>query len=142
MDTVESMEKSPSRNTAICQRLVHFDLKGAPPKVSYLLKMIPLLRQWGATGILVEYEDMFPYKNRLSVLSKPYAYTSDDLKLLQEATKAEGMDYIPLLQSFGHVEFILKHPQFQNLREASINPMSLCPKHEDSLPLIEEIVDQ
>eukprot|EP00111_Clytia_hemisphaerica_P002382 TCONS_00006804-protein len=142
MDTVESMEKSPARNGPLSNRIVHFDLKGAPPKISYLLELIPLVRQWGATGILVEYEDMFPYKNKLSVLSKPFAYSSDDLKLLQEATKLEGMDYIPLLQSFGHVEFILKHHQFEHLREASINPMSLCPKHVESLPLIEEIVDQ
>ena len=139
---MDSMEKSPSNNTLLSQRIVHLDLKGAPPKISYLLKLIPLIRQWGATGILVEYEDMFPFKNCLSFLSKPYAYSSDDLKTLQEVTRDAGMDFIPLLQSFGHVEFILKHPQFSNLREASINPMSLCPKHEDSLPLIEEIVQQ
>jgi len=137
------MEKSPSNfNQTLGQRLVHLDLKGAPPKISYILSIIPLLRQWGATGILVEYEDMFPYKNRLRVLSQPNAYTSEDLKAIQEVTKAEGMEYIPLLQSFGHVEFILKHSQFKHMREASINPMSLCPKHEESLPLIGEIIEQ
>lgn len=142
METIDSMEKSPSNNSSLCQRIVHLDLKGAPPKISYLLKLIPLIRQWGANGVLVEYEDMFPYKNHLSILSKPYAYSSDDLKALQEVTKDSGMIFIPLLQSFGHVEFILKHPQFSNLRESPINPMSLCPKHKDSLPLIEEIVEQ
>ena len=142
MESLESMEKSPANNSFLSQRIVHFDLKGAPPKLNYLLKLIPLMRQWGATGILMEYEDMFPYKNDLSVLSKPYAYSSDDIKAIQEEVKDAGMDFIPLLQSFGHVEFILKHRQFSELREASINPMSLCPKHKDSLPLIEEIVEQ
>lgn len=135
-------DKSPCRNLPLSQRVVHFDLKGAPPKIDYLMKMIPLLRQWGATGILIEYEDMFPYRNRLSLLSKPHAYTSDDIRSLQEVTKAEGMDFIPLLQSFGHVEFILKHSEYKHLREATVNPMSLCPTHKQSLPLIEEIVDQ
>ena len=131
-----------SEDTTLPQRLVHLDLKGAPPKVTYLLKIIPLLKQWGATGILVEYEDMFPYKDNLSILSKDYAYTSDDLKSLQEVTKAEGMAYVPLLQSFGHIEFILKKKEYSHLREASMNPMSLCPTNKESLPLIVDIVDQ
>lgn len=35
------------------QRLVHFDLKGAPPKVSYLRRVFPLIKTMGATGILL-----------------------------------------------------------------------------------------
>lgn len=135
-------DKSPNRSLPLSQRVVHFDFKGAPPKIDYLLKMIPLLKQWGATGILVEYEDMFPFKDRLVSLSKPYAYTSDDIKSLQEVVELEQMDFIPLLQSFGHVEFILKHKEYAHLREAPNNPMSLCPTNKDSLLLITEIVDQ
>lgn len=138
----ENIDEKIEETAAIPHRIVHIDLKGAPPKISYLLKLIPLFRQWGATGILIEYEDMFPFRDSLSMLSKPYAYTTDDLRSLQEVTKAEGMVYVPLLQSFGHVEFILKHQEYRYLREATMNPMSLCPTHKDSLPLIEKIVDQ
>jgi len=123
-------------------RIVHLDLKGAPPKVSYLTKIIPLFRQWGATGLLVEYEDMFPFQGNLSMLSRESAYSSDDIRTLQELTKSEGMKFIPLLQSFGHVEFILKKKEFSHLREAPFNPMSLCPTDKESLPLIVEIIDQ
>lgn len=35
------------------QRLVHFDLKGAPLKVSYFKRIFPLLKTMGATGILL-----------------------------------------------------------------------------------------
>lgn len=35
------------------QRLVHFDLKGAPPKVSYIKRVLPLVKTMGATGILI-----------------------------------------------------------------------------------------
>lgn len=35
------------------QRLVHFDLKGAPPKVSYIKRILPLIKTMGATGILL-----------------------------------------------------------------------------------------
>ena len=64
-----------------------------------------------------------PYKEKLVIFSKEYAYTSDDLKLLQEVTKAEGMAYIPLLQSFGHVEFILKKKEYLHLREATVKEL-------------------
>ena len=135
-------EKMEDGEVHFQNRVVHLDLKGAPPKIGFLLKIVPLLRQWGATGLLVEYEDTFPFKNELASLSRKYLYSSDEIRSLQELVKAEGMKYIPLLQSFGHVEFILKHKQFKELREASMNPMSLCPTNKKSLPLIESIVDQ
>jgi len=39
-----------------------------------LLQLFPMLRKWGATGLLVEYEDMFPYTGDLAELAAPNAY--------------------------------------------------------------------
>lgn len=38
------------------------------------LQVFPLLSQLGANGILIEYEDMFPFKGELEILKSPYAY--------------------------------------------------------------------
>ena len=49
--------------------MVHLDLKGAPPKISYFKATFPLMRQAGATHILLEYEDMFPFWGDIKNLS-------------------------------------------------------------------------
>ncbi|KAG8535547.1 hypothetical protein GDO81_028299, partial [Engystomops pustulosus] len=54
--------------------LVHLDLKGAPPKVSYLAEVFPLFSALGATGLLIEYEDTFPYDKQLLPLRAAHAY--------------------------------------------------------------------
>eukprot|EP00794_Sanderia_malayensis_P000314 gene314-944_t len=129
-------------NSSMKKKIVHLDLKGAPPKIHFLVKIIPLLRQWGATGLLVEYEDMFPFRDELKCLSKDDAYTSDDIRALQDVAKTEGMDFIPLVQTFGHMEFVLKNKQFEHLRELPQNPMAVCPSNDESLSIVESIIDQ
>jgi hypothetical protein len=56
---VETMDQSDPRQK-LRRKIVHLDLKGMPPRVSYLAKLFPLFKQMGVTGILLEYEDMFP----------------------------------------------------------------------------------
>ena len=35
------------------QKLVHLDLKGAPPRIEFLQQLLPFLKQIGTTGLLV-----------------------------------------------------------------------------------------
>ncbi|VDO75873.1 unnamed protein product [Haemonchus placei] len=55
--------------------IVHFDLKGAPPKVGYFLSLLQLVADAGATGILIEWEDMFPWSGELEMVKSTNAYT-------------------------------------------------------------------
>lgn len=40
-----------------------------------------MLKSLGATGLLIEYEDMFPYSGSLEVLSATNAYKEEELKV-------------------------------------------------------------
>lgn len=47
------------------RRIVHLDLKGAPYKPKYFTELFSLFNRMKATGILLEWEDMFPFKVNL-----------------------------------------------------------------------------
>ncbi|NXE81680.1 HEXDC Hexosaminidase, partial [Cochlearius cochlearius] len=123
-------------------RLVHLDLKGAAPRVSYLEQVFPLLSRLGATGVLIEYEDMFPFKGELGILKSPYAYSEEDIERIQQLAELHKLEVVPLVQTFGHVEFILKHEKYQHLREVERFPNSFNPHVPDTLALLKSILSQ
>eukprot|EP00794_Sanderia_malayensis_P007244 gene7244-8052_t len=124
------------------QKLVHIDLKGAPPTINYLIEVTPLLKKLGATGILIEYEDMFPYDGILQGISSRNAYKRDDIKRLLRTASENSLTIIPLLQSFGHLEFALKHKTFAHLREVPKYFDMLCPLKNGSKSLVYAMIDQ
>ncbi|XP_024118816.1 hexosaminidase D, partial [Oryzias melastigma] len=116
------------------KRLVHLDLKGAPPRMEYLQKLIQVFSRLGVEGLLVEYEDMFPYGGALQLLqatAQP-AYSREEVLVLQDWAGSAGMEVIPLVQTFGHMEFVLKHPQMLRLREAPHCLGTLNPHQEEA----------
>lgn len=123
-------------------RFVHFDLKGAPPKVTYLKQLFPLIREAGANGILLEYEDMFPYHDSLEPIRAKNAYSKEDIGEILAAAKGNSLEVIPLVQTFGHLEFVLKLPEFRHVREVDEHPTALCPSRNDSFTVVSTIVDQ
>lgn len=104
-------------------RLVHLDLKGAPPRVSYYEDFFPLIRNLGATGILMEYEDMFPFSGpQLQDLPAYNAYSKSDIQHMLQLATNNGLEIIPLIQTFGHLEFLLKLEKYSELREVQKYP--------------------
>uniref|UniRef100_A0A2I3GZU0 beta-N-acetylhexosaminidase n=1 Tax=Nomascus leucogenys TaxID=61853 RepID=A0A2I3GZU0_NOMLE len=131
-----------SGSTPFKMRLVHLDLKGAPPKVSYLSEIFPLFRALGANGLLIEYEDMFPYEGPLRLLRAKYAYSPSEIKEILHLAGLNELEVIPLVQTFGHMEFVLKHAAFAHLREVGPFPCTLNPHEAESLALVGTMIDQ
>lgn len=123
-------------------RLVHIDFKGAPPKLSYLQKIFPLIKKFGGTGLLLEWEDMFPWSGTLAPLAAGNAYSKADIREIIKHAAINGLEVIPLIQTFGHVEFALKLPDFAHLREVQDSPQALCPSYNASMKFVEKMIDQ
>ncbi|XP_020822377.1 hexosaminidase D isoform X3 [Phascolarctos cinereus] len=131
-----------SSSSPFRMQLVHLDLKGAPPKVLYLAEIFPLFHALGANGILIEYEDMFPYEGPLHLLKARHAYSPTEIKEILHLAKLHELEVIPLVQTFGHMEFVLKHKQFSHLREVELFPNALNPHKEESLALVSTMISQ
>ncbi|CAK9805981.1 Hexosaminidase D [Anthophora quadrimaculata] len=123
-------------------KIVHLDLKGAPFKPSYYKYLLRLLKRLGATGILIEYEDMFPFEGTIQNISAGNCYTIRDIVNIQKIADENGLIVIPLIQTFGHMEFVLKLDKYKDYREVPRYPQVLCPTYNKTLPLIYEMIDQ
>ncbi|KAM8947030.1 LOW QUALITY PROTEIN: hexosaminidase D [Pelodytes ibericus] len=122
--------------------LVHLDLKGAPPKVAYLAEIFPLFSALGANGLLIEYEDTFPYFGDLLPLRAAHAYSPQEIGEILRLAHLHNLEVIPLVQTFGHMEFVLKHDEFCYLREVQMYPNSLNPHKAESHQLIQVMIQQ
>ncbi|CAK9290267.1 unnamed protein product [Gordionus sp. m RMFG-2023] len=123
-------------------KIIHLDLKGAPLSLYYLAQIIPIFSKLGVTGILIEYEDMFPYIGDIEIISRDDCYKEDDILQILNITKNHNIEIIPLVQTFGHLEFVLKHPQFSHLREVPEFSDTICPSKGESFQLIKKMIDQ
>jgi len=124
------------------RRVVHLDLKGSPPRISYILQLLPIMKKAGATDVLIEYEDMFPFWGPLANLSALNSYTKKDVLDLLQGAEKNGLGVIPLVQTFGHLEFALKLEEYQHIREVSAYPQSICPTNQDAWTLVSTIIQQ
>ncbi|XP_075986554.1 hexosaminidase D-like [Anticarsia gemmatalis] len=122
--------------------IVHIDLKGAPPKLEYLESLLPTFQEYGVNGILMEYEDMFPYENKLVNLSSRNCYDREKLKRFLERAMIHEIRVIPLVQTFGHMEHVLKLEEFKHLREDLDYPDSICPSNIESIQLVHNMLAQ
>jgi hypothetical protein len=126
----------PVIDTKNLHRFVHLDLKGAAPKVGYYEKLFSFLKQLGADGLLIEYEDMFPFTDRLAIIRHGLAYTKNDIQQILDLAEKNQLKVMPLLQLYGHLEYVLKLKEFMHLREDQRYPQVITPCLEESYKLL------
>uniref|UniRef100_A0A915BQL8 beta-N-acetylhexosaminidase n=1 Tax=Parascaris univalens TaxID=6257 RepID=A0A915BQL8_PARUN len=139
---VQAMQRPTTRNSPFAEKIVHFDMKGAAPKINYFMEIFPMLSLLNVTGVLMEYEDMFPYSGEIAILKRTIAYSEDEIAAILEIAKKNKLEVIPLVQTFGHLEFVLKYDRFSHLREDPEQMDTLCPSENESWTLITELLTQ
>ncbi|KHN80270.1 Hexosaminidase D [Toxocara canis] len=124
------------------RRIVHVDLKGGAWRMGFFNETFRMLKLLGATGILLEWEDMFPFSGRLAAAVNGDAYSREQVNQILEGARTNGLKVIPLVQTFGHLEWILKLEQFAHLREAAAYPQVICFSSDEAWQLLQEMIDE
>ncbi len=121
-------------------RGIHLDLKGAMAPAAYWQEVIRRLSRFKVNAVLLEYEDKFPYAAHPE-LAGPGALARAELDELLAIARDHFVEVIPLLQCLGHVEYVLRHPQYAALRESG-DLAQFCPQEPGSLTLWRELADE
>ena len=126
---------------AIENRIVHIDLKG--PKIPFdsFKNFIQLLARWGINGVLVEYEHRFPYLPLKHQFPPNDRYTTFQLKELINIAQDRGIEWIPLVQTFGHLEYLSRLKGTEDMFENPAYIQQLCPLNEKAREYLQKLIE-
>jgi len=115
-------------------RAYHLDLRIQVMPMSSLETFVRQLHDGGINTLIVEFEGTYPYQQH-PLIGNRYAYSPAEIHHLVSYCDRLGVDVIPLQQSFGHVEYILRHERYAALREDPRDLSQVCPSKvtQDSL---------
>jgi hypothetical protein len=128
MKTLEQLiqdAKDQNVNLPICKildapklayRPIHLDVKHHLEKYDYYLKLIDELASYKINAIIIEIEDKLKYTRRPTVASED-ALTKEEWKEISDYAFKRNIKISPLVQGLGHASFILKHKEFEHLRD-------------------------
>ncbi len=140
-------------------RAFHMDMRYGFPRVERLLEILEELSAARFNTFLLEYENRFPF-TRHADISDPAHYSPEDLRQIQEKAAELYIELIPLQQTIGHLEYMLKLPQYYPLREMrefpslpepyGFNPTGfkhfndideICASNEEAYTVVESLLD-
>ncbi len=96
--------------------IFHIDLNFTCLREEYLAHWIERLAGMGYNALLWELEDKVQWEHCPEVVW-PEALSKTSFRRLLRQAEALGMRNIPLLQTIGHAEYVLKHKRYAGMRE-------------------------
>lgn len=100
----------------LAYRAIHLDIKHHLEKTAYYYALIDKLAGYKVNGIIAEMEDKLGYVRQPKVASSD-ALSIAEWKKLSDYAKERNIEISPLIQGLGHASFVLKHPEYQELRD-------------------------
>ncbi len=125
---------------AIALRGVHLDLKGLPPTPKRLTGILDLLAEARVNCVLVEWEDTYPWKRHPEFRCET-AYSAATVRRFLGRAAELGIEVIPLVQCFGHMQTVLTRKRFRAMRELADSPGDICPSHPGAVGVVLDMIE-
>lgn len=122
-------------------RIYHLDLKGTRRSLANLYEILPQLAELKINAILAEYENYLRLE-RHPEIAIPEALSPDQVRAWIARAADYGIAVIPLVQTLGHLQYVLSKPRYRQLEERPGDPSEVCSTHPDSWPLIRDFLDE
>ncbi len=113
----------------------HIDMNGGHYPLEYLETWIRQLAELGYDTILWEVENCIQWETCPGCVA-PGAHSKADFKVLLKVANELGLRPIPLLQTIGHAEYVLKRDEYKFLAELPDNISQYCPSNTQLLPFL------
>ncbi|MBS1531592.1 MAG: beta-N-acetylhexosaminidase [Bacteroidetes bacterium] len=104
----------------------HLDLRIQVMPMPALKAFAKKLSDEGMNTLIMEWEGTYPFASH-PLIPNRYAYTKAEIIDFVKYCNGLGIDVIPLQQSFGHVEYILRNERYKDLREDQKDYSQVCP---------------
>ncbi len=99
----------------------HFEVRYGIPHFNRILEIIDEIAHYKFNTLLMEFEDKFPYASVPGVASEN-ALTLEQVRRMEKYAQDRFVDIIPLQQTLGHLEYVLKKDEYHHLREVREEP--------------------
>lgn len=120
---------------ALSYRAVHFDVKHHLDHMNYYYESIDRLARYKINAVVFEFEDKLRYQ-RQPLVGAPQSISIDEMAALTRYARERHIEITPLVQGLGHATFILKHQEYEGLRELPWNTWAFCPLHEGTYQVL------
>ncbi len=114
------------QNEPFSIRGFHLDLRIQVMTIPALKDFALQLSKNGINTLIMEWEATYPYRDQ-PLIPNRYAYSREEVRVFTSYCKSLGIDVVPLQQSFGHVEYILRNYKYAALREDAKDFSQVCP---------------
>ena len=122
----------------IPERASHYDTKHHQDKREYVESFIRDLAIYKINMLVWEWEDKFEYPSHPEI-GAPGAFTMAEMQDITRYARKYHVQLVPLVQGLGHVSYILKWPQYNNLREIAASNWEFCPHKDGSYELLSDL---
>src|SRR5574340_357680 len=118
------------------QRIIYWDDNHHLERMEVLKQALKQAAFYKINGFAVKLNGHFEFKSAPAVVD-PYALTPAELQELTDYGLKHHVQLIPFLDGPAHIAFILKHPEYAELREFPDSNYELCTTNPDSYKLLE-----